>query len=137
MSMTVSALMDLEQRRTVFEVVLERYGDRIDDTDRLSELVHRQLSREALWAAGRVYDRGRLRQSELGRKFLGGGSHEEEQDVDELLAFAADCWPAVAGTRLYRTLESRGRLGPLEIQYLLNQKGQWWLRRRSWRYRGR
>jgi hypothetical protein len=42
----------------------------------------------------------------------------------------------VKGIRLYHTLTSRGRLGPLEIQYLLNQKGQWWLRRRSWKYRG-
>jgi len=136
MSMSVTALMDLRQRRSVFEIVLERYGDRLEDSGRLSDLVHRQLSREALWAAGRVYDRGRLRQSELGRRFLGGGSHEDEQDVDELLAFAADCWPAVAGTRPYRTLASRGRVGPLEIQYLLNQKGRWWLRRRYWKYRG-
>ncbi len=136
MSKSVTALMDLRQRRSVFEVVLERYGDRLTDTDRLSRMVHRQLSREALWAAGRVYDRGRLRSSELGRRFLGGGSPEDEQDVDALLAFATACWPTAADTRLYRTLEAGKRLGPLEIQYLLNQKGQWWLRRRSWRYRG-
>ena len=136
MSSSVTALMDLRQRRSVFEVVLERYGDRLEDTDRLSDLVHRQLSREALWAAGRVYDRGRLRESELGRRLLGGGTYEAEEDVDELLAFAADCWAGVEGTRLYRALRSRRRLGPLEIQYLLNQKGQWWLRRRSWKYRG-
>jgi glycosyltransferase involved in cell wall biosynthesis len=136
MSKSVTALMDLRQRRSVFEVVLERYGDRLADTDRLSDVVHRQLSREALWAAGRVYDRGRLRESELGRKLMGGGSQEDEEDVDELLAFAADCWAGVEGIRLYRTLNARRRLGPLEIRYLLNQKGQWWLRRRSWKYRG-
>jgi glycosyltransferase involved in cell wall biosynthesis len=136
MSSSVTALMDLRQRRSVFEVVLERYGDRLVDTDRLSRMVHRKLSREALWAAGRVYDRGRLRSSELGRRFMGGGSPEDEQDVDELLAFAADCWPAAAGTRLYRTLAARRRLGPVEFEYLLSQKGQWWLRRRSWKYRG-
>jgi glycosyltransferase involved in cell wall biosynthesis len=136
MSKSVTALMDLEQRRSVFEVVLERYGDRIDDTDRLSAMVHRQLGRESLWAAGRVYDRGRFRESDLGRRVMGGGSHEDEQDVDDLLAFAADCWPDVRLTRLYRTLKGRGRLGPLELQYLVNQKGQWWLRRRSWKYRG-
>jgi glycosyltransferase involved in cell wall biosynthesis len=136
MSKTVTPLMDLNQRRSVFEVVLERYGDRIDDTDRLSAMVHRQLGREALWAAGRVYDRGRFRESELGRRVMGAGSHEDEQDIDDLLAFAADCWPDVHLVRLYRTLKDRGRLGPLELRYLLNQKGQWWLRRRSWKYRG-
>jgi glycosyltransferase involved in cell wall biosynthesis len=136
MSASVSALMDLRQRRSVFEVVLERYGDRLVNTDRMSDDVHRQLGREALWAAGRVYDRGRLRESDLGRRLMGGGTHESEQDVDELLAFAADCWPDATGTRLYGALEAGRRLSPLELQYLLNQKAQWWLRRRSWRYRG-
>ena len=64
------------------------------------------------------------------------GAQEAEQDVDELLAFAVDCWAGVDGVRLYRTLNARRRLGPLDLQYLLNQKGQWWLRRRSWKYRG-
>jgi glycosyltransferase involved in cell wall biosynthesis len=136
MSKTVTPLMDLRQRRSVFEVVLDRYGDRLVDTDRLSDMVHRQLSRESLWAAGRVYDRGRLRESDLGRRLMGAGVDEPEEDVDELLAFAADCWPQVRGSRLYGTLEARRRLGALEVQYLLNQKAQWWLRRRSWKYRG-
>jgi glycosyltransferase involved in cell wall biosynthesis len=136
MSSAVTALMDLQQRRSVFEVVLERYGSRLVDTDRLSDMVHQQLAREALWAAGRVYDRGRLRESELGRVLMGGGTEESERDVDQLLEFAADCWPEVKGARLYRTLKARRRLGPLEVPYLLNQKGRWWLRRRSWKYRG-
>jgi hypothetical protein len=136
MSSSVTALMDLQQRRSVFEAVLERYGDRIADTGRLSDLVHRQLGREAVWAAGRVYDRGRLRRSELARVLMGGGGPEPEQDVDELLEFAADCWPEVRRLRIYRTLAVRGHLGPLEVQYLVGQKGRWWLRRRSWRYRG-
>jgi glycosyltransferase involved in cell wall biosynthesis len=136
MSKTVTALMDLRQRRSVFEVVLTRYGERLVNTDRLSDMVHEQLSGEALWAAGRVYDRGWLRESRLGRRLMGGGSYEPEQDVDDLLAFAVDCWPDVASTRLYSTLKARGRLGPLDIHYLLNKKAQWWLRRRSWRYRG-
>jgi hypothetical protein len=67
---------------------------------------------------------------------MGGGGYEAEQDVDELLAFAADCWPDVKNVRLYRTLKAGRHLGPIELQYLLNQKGQWWLRRRSWKYRG-
>jgi glycosyltransferase involved in cell wall biosynthesis len=136
MSKSVTMLMDLRQRRSVFEVVLERYGDRLEDADRLSDLVHRQLGREALWAAGRVHDRGRLRESDLGRRLVGAGVQEPEQDIDELLDFAADCWPGVEGMRVYRTLRARRPLGPLELQYLVGQKARWWLRRRSWKYRG-
>ena len=136
MSNSVSALMDLRQRRSVVEVVLDRYGDRLADCEHLSDIVHRQLSREALWAAGRVYDRGWLRQTEFARRLLGAGSHEEERDVDELLELAADCWPEVKDRPLYRTLQARERLGPRDVPFLVKQKGQWWLRRRSWKYRG-
>ena len=136
MSKGVSPLMDLRQRRSVFEVALDRYGDRLPDAPRLSEMVHCKLGREALWAAGRVYHRGRMRQTELARRLVGGGSHEEERDVHELLAFASDCWPEVSRLPLYRTLESGKGIGPRETRYMLANKGQWWLRRRSWKYRG-
>ncbi len=136
MSKAVSALMDLRQRRSVFEVVIDRYGESLPDPKRMSGIVHRQLSREALWAAGRVYDRGRIRQTELGRRFLGAGANEEEEgDVDELLAFASDCWPEVSRLPLYRTLQARKRIGPRGTYYMLNHKGHWWLRRRGWKYR--
>jgi glycosyltransferase involved in cell wall biosynthesis len=138
MSKAVSALMDLRQRRSVFEVVLDRYGKSLPDAKRLSEIVHRQLGKEALWAAGRVYDRGRLRQTELARRLLGAGAAtmEEERDVDGLVAFAFDCWPEVSRLPLYRTVQSRKRIGPRGMYYMFNNKGQWWLRRRSWKYRG-
>jgi glycosyltransferase involved in cell wall biosynthesis len=136
MSKSVSALMDLRQRRSVFEMVLDDYGDRLSDTKRLSDIVHRQLGREALWAAGRVYDRGRIRRTELARRFLGVGANEKDQDVDELVAFAFDCWPEVSRLPMYRTLESHKRIGPRGMSYMVNNKGQWWLRRRSWQYRG-
>ena len=61
-----------------------------------------------------MYDRGRLRGSEVGRRLLGAGPGEEERDVEELLAFAAECWPPVTRLRLYRTLGARRRLGPAE-----------------------
>ncbi len=137
MSSGVSVLMDLRQRRSVFEVVLDRYGESLPDPKRLSDIVHRQLGREALWAAGRVYDRGRLRRTELARRFLGAWANEDgERDIDELVAFAFDCWPEVGRLPLYRTLRSRKRIGPRGVYYMLNQKGQWWLHRQSWKYRG-
>jgi len=136
MSKSVSTLMELRQRRSVFEVVLDRYDERLPDVKWLSGIVHRQLGKEALWAAGRVYDRGRLRRTELGRRLLGAGPNEAERDVDELVDFAFDCWPQVSKLPLYRTLRSHKAIGPRGMYYMLNQKGQWWLRRRSWKYRG-
>ena len=136
MRSSVTSLMDLVQRRSVFELVLERYDEAIEDPEHLSALVHRQLAREALWAAGRDHDRGRLRRTELGRRLLGGGSFDTEDDVDALLAFALECWPPVERVALYRSLAARRRLGPRDVNFMLNQKGQWWLRRRSWKYRG-
>jgi glycosyltransferase involved in cell wall biosynthesis len=122
------ALMDLRQRRLVFETVLERYGERLSDATRLSDLVRRALGKEALWDAGRAYDRGST----------------EQTSVDEFLAFAVDCWPGVSKLPLYRTLELRKTIGPrmmLGLQPFIEsdvfaRKVQWWLRRRSWKYRG-
>ena len=136
MSSAVSPLMDLVQRREVFEAVLDRYGHALADVDGLRESVHRQLGREALWAAGRVHDRGPLRRSELGRRLMGAGSNPEEGDVEELLAYAAECWPEVKRTRLHRRLEAHDSLGPLELLHLVNRKREWWVRRRAWKYRG-
>ena len=123
-----SALMDLRERRLVFETVLERYGERLPEATGLSELVRRALAREAVWAAGRAYDRG------------GTG----QDSVDELVAFALDCWPGVSRLPLYRTLELRKSIGPramLGVQPFIDsavftRKVQRWLRRRSWKFRG-
>jgi len=138
MRKAVSPVMDLRQRATVFDVVLDRYAAALPDRDRLAGLVHRQLAKEALWAAGRLHDRGRFRRSEVGRRLLGAGRGEDggRSDVDELLEFAAGTCPDVADERLYRTLRAGGRLGPRELGYLLDQKAAWWLRRRNWVRRG-
>ncbi len=136
MSKSVSALDDLQQRRRVFDVVLERYGEHLADLDRLSEMVHRQLSREALWAAGRVYRPGHLRRSAVGRRLVNAGANETTGDTDGLLEFAADCWPEVKRLALYRTLQARETLRARDVLYLVDQKGRWWLRRRSWKYLG-
>ena len=132
----MSALVDLRQRRLAYEAVLERCADRLPDTRRLSDMVNRQLSREALWAAARVYDREPLWQSKLAQRLLGAEPNHEEQDADELADFAVECWPEVKRLPLYQTLESRRRIGARGMAYMFNQKGRWWLRRRSWKYRG-
>jgi glycosyltransferase involved in cell wall biosynthesis len=131
-----SPLMDLRQRRLAFETLLSGHGEAALDQEHLSAVMRRQLGKEALWAAGRVYDRGRLRRTELSRRLLGAGPNEEERDLDDFLSFAQDCWPTVSRLPLYRTLQSRAGIGPREVSYMLTQKAQWWLRRRSWKYRG-
>lgn len=123
-----NALMDLRERRLVFESVLERYGERLPEAARLSDLVRHALGRQGLWAAGRLYHRGST----------------EQTSVDELLAFAVDCWPEVSRLPLYRTLQLRKSIGPHAMLYLqpfiesavFTRKVQWWLRRRAWKYRG-
>jgi glycosyltransferase involved in cell wall biosynthesis len=114
------ALLDLRERRSVYETVLDRYGERLPGAGDLSAVVHRKLGEGALWAAGRAYGWGRT----------------EQAYVDELLAFAVDCSPEVSRLPLYRSLQSRKLIGPRGMYYLLDHKGRWWLRRRSWKYRG-
>jgi glycosyltransferase involved in cell wall biosynthesis len=114
------ALRDLRERRLVFETVLDRDGDRLPDAKGLSSMMYRKLGREALWAAGRAYERG----------------HTEQPEADELVAFAVDCWPEVRKLPLYRSLQSGKGVGLQGMNYMFAQKVQWWLRRRSWKYRG-
>jgi hypothetical protein len=115
-----TALMDLRERRMAFQTVLDRDGARLPDARRMSSLVHRALARQALWDAGREYYRE------------GPG----QTSVDELLAFAFDCWPEVCRLPLYRTLQAGKRIGPQGMLYMVNHKGHWWLRRRGWKFRG-
>ena len=56
---------------------------------------------------------------------------------------STSCWrspptagPTSAGTRLYRALEGAETSGPSRTPVPAEPEGQWWLRRRSWRYRG-
>jgi glycosyltransferase involved in cell wall biosynthesis len=115
-----SRLADLRERRAVYDTVLDRYGEGLPDAQSLSQAMRRQLGREALWEAGRAYGLGRA----------------EQASVAELTAFAADCWPDVSRHPLYRTLRSHRRIGPRSAGFMLTHKGQWWLRRRSWKLRG-
>jgi glycosyltransferase involved in cell wall biosynthesis len=113
-------LMDLRERRSVYQTVLDRYGETWADSQDLSDAVRRRLAMEALWDAGRTYARGGARQ----------------EKVAELKAFAADCWPEVRKKPLYRALQSGGRIGPRSASLMFTHKAQWWLRRRWWKYRG-
>jgi glycosyltransferase involved in cell wall biosynthesis len=115
-----SRLMDLRERRAVYETVLDRYGERLPDAKGLSGVVLRQLGREALWEAGRAYGQGRAQQAQ----------------VDELTAFAVDCWPELSRHPLYRAVGSGKRIGPRAASFMFTHKARWWLRRRSWKYRG-
>jgi glycosyltransferase involved in cell wall biosynthesis len=127
MNTSISPLMDLCQRRLAYEAVLDRCSEKLSDAARLSDLVHRQLGREALWAAACAYDGGRTRQT----------------PVDQLVAFAFDCWPEARKLPVYRTLQLRKVVGPRVMPYLqpfvlsaFAKRAEGWLRRRSWKLRG-
>jgi GT2 family glycosyltransferase len=127
MSKTRTLLVELSQRRLAYEAVLERCGDMLPEAARLSDIVHRKLCWQALWAAARAYDRGRT----------------EQTPVDELIAFAFDCWPEAGRLPIYRGLQLRTWLGPRVTPYLqpfvlsaIGRKAQnlWWWR--TWARRG-
>jgi glycosyltransferase involved in cell wall biosynthesis len=127
MSKTRSLMVNFAQRRLAYEVMLERCAGALPDPQRLSGLVHRELARQALWRAARAYDRGQT----------------AEVPVDELEAFARECWPEVTELSAYRSLQLRRRIGPRVMPYLQPlilraavRKGReklWWY---SWRRRG-
>jgi GT2 family glycosyltransferase len=127
MTRTRTCLVDLSQRRLAFEAALAASGGALPDAARLAGIVQRKLSREALWRAARAYDRGRT----------------AELPVDELIAFALDCWPEAARTPLYRSVQLRRRIGPRYMPYLqplvlsaVLRKAQNWLWWRAWERRG-
>ena len=115
-----SRLADLRERRAVYATVLDRYGPTLPDAQVLSDAADRRLAREALWEAGRAYGWRR------------GGLTE----VDELVDFAVGCWPDARSLALYGSLRARSSIGPRSAAFMVSHKGRWWLRRRSWRYRG-
>lgn len=102
MSGVVDDLLHLEQRRVAYEAVLKRYGDVLPDAARLSDMVHRELAKEAFWVAARAYDQGQT----------------ATVPVKDLEAFAFDCWPDAASLGTYRSLQWRRRVGPAIMPYL-------------------
>lgn len=120
-------LDDLRQRRAAYEAVLARCGERIDGGVELDAAVHRKIARQALRRAARAYDRGRT----------------EQVPVDELVAFARDCWPDYQSLPEYRGLAVRRKVGARAMPYLqplvwsaVAHKGRerlWWY---NWRRTG-
>lgn len=127
MTTSFDPLKDMSQRRLAFESVLQRYGQQLPDAARWASLVHRKLGQQALWTAARAYEQGLAQQT----------------PVDELVAFAFDCWPEASRLPVYRTLRLRQRIGPGVMPYLrpfvlseFRYKTWGWLERRSWKWRG-
>ena len=57
MTKSFSPIADLSQRRLAYEAVLQRCRAELPDEAKLSDLVHRKLSSEALHSAARAYPR--------------------------------------------------------------------------------
>jgi GT2 family glycosyltransferase len=127
MTKSRTPLVDLQQRRLAYEVMLETCADKMQDAPRLSGIVHRRLSWEALWRAARAYDRGQT----------------EQIPVDELVAFALECWPKANRLPMYHALQLRRRIGPQYMPYLqplilsaaVRKAHNWWWWR-TWERRG-
>jgi len=102
MSAAYTTLMTLEQDLLAFESVLDECGELLDDPARLSAILRRKVAWEALLTAARAYDRGLTSQV----------------DVDELMAFAVDCWPEARSLPIYRTLQLRRTIGARAMPYL-------------------
>lgn len=127
MTKSRTELVDLRQRRAAYDALLESCSQRLSNPEGLADRVHRKLAWEALWTAARAYDRGRT----------------EDTPIDELVAFAFDCWPRARRLPIYSGLRLRQRLGPRAMPYLQPlvlsavarraQSELWW---RSWKLRG-
>jgi glycosyltransferase involved in cell wall biosynthesis len=120
-------LDDLRQRKAAFESVLVKCPEQLPDSDRLADLVHRRLARQALRRAVRAYDRGRT----------------SVVPVAELVDFAAECWPAHERLPEFQGLRVRRFFGPTAMPYLqplvltaVAAKGRDWLWWQSWKRRG-
>src|SRR5690348_12348692 len=120
-------LDDLRQRRTAYEAVLDKFRPLLPEADTWDAMVHRRLARYALRRVVRAYDRGRT------------GQVPEE----ELVGFAAECWPDYQKLPEYRGLRVRRRVGARTMPYLqplvlsaVAAKGREWLWWQSWSRRG-
>jgi hypothetical protein len=89
-------LVDLQGRRDAFDRTFAGPAGELADANALHDSARRALAGQALDRACRAYDRGRT----------------TEVDVDALVGFALDVWPAAAGLPAWRALDRRRRVGP-------------------------
>jgi Glycosyl transferase family 2 len=94
-------LVRFSQLQAAYDALLERCAAVLPDAAELSRIVHRRLAHDALWIALRAYDRHRT----------------DRVPVDELVAFAFDCWPDAARLGIYRSLQLRRFIGPSLMPY--------------------
>lgn len=95
-------LVELGQRKAAYEALFTAYGQRIRAYDQLRGLVRRRLARQALGAAGEIYDRGEA----------SGGV------AADLLTFALTTDPGASRTPEYLGLQARMLLGPRVAPWL-------------------
>ncbi len=87
-------LVPLQERRLGFDSFFDDGASGVQESERLHLLVSRVLAREALWRASRAIDSG-----------------DEQQLVEELVAFALDAYPRSTSLREWRGLQMRRRIG--------------------------
>ncbi len=95
MSLSYDQVAELRQGLLAFDSILEDLGPDLADAPGMARLVHRKLAWEALFAATRAYDEGRVAST----------------PVDDLVAFAVECWPQAHRMPIYRTLRLRRLVG--------------------------
>jgi glycosyltransferase involved in cell wall biosynthesis len=127
MTVARTQVVDLRERQYAYETMLDHCSDRVKNARSLSDMVHRRLAWEALWRAARAYDRGQTKQA----------------PIDELIAFAFECWPEAGKMPAYRGLKLRQWIGPRSMPFLqplivtaVVRKAQNWWWWRSWKLRG-
>jgi glycosyltransferase involved in cell wall biosynthesis len=94
--------LDLVQRKAAYDAVFDEFGDRIPGADGLRRRAGRAMAKQALWRACRAYERRRM----------------DSTPIDELVAFAADAYPAVSRLPEHWGLRWRQRVGPRLTPYM-------------------
>lgn len=119
-------LLDLCQRKAVFEFFFKHYGNN-GNRKHLHAEARRALAREALWDACRAYDHNEL----------------EERKANDLVEFARATYTPLAALPEFKALERRRRLGPVwcnrtQLFFLgaLTRRIKRWAATRNWKRQG-
>jgi hypothetical protein len=120
-------LLDLRERREVFDTVFDGPGAKLPGADELRALARRTLAAEALQNASHAYDRGRT----------------ADVDIDAFIGFAISTSPEAKDLPQWRALQWRRRAGaqfsPLVPNFaasVLWRRAQREVRYRRWRKAG-